>query len=78
MLAALVDTGALAKVILYSLITTLGMTIVFSFGIVGMTRYDERRRDGSAAAYGYAVLAAVCGLIVAGVLVEAIVIMAKK
>ena len=77
MIAALVDTGALAKVILYSLVTTLGMSVVFSFGIVGVTRYDERRRDGSGG-YGYLLLALICGLIVAAVVVEAIIIMAKK
>jgi hypothetical protein len=76
-LAALVDTGALAKVIAYALVITLVMTTVFSLGIVGMTRFDERRHAGSGG-YGYALLALVCGLIVAVVLIEAIVIMAKK
>jgi hypothetical protein len=77
MLAALVDTSALARVILYSLVTTLGLSIVFSFGIVGVTRYDECRRRG-AGGYGWAALALLCGLLVAAVVVEAIVIMAKK
>jgi hypothetical protein len=77
MLAALVDTEALLKVVLYSLVTTLGLTVVFSFGIVGLTRYDERRRVG-ASAYGWAVLAIVCGLLVAAVVVEAIIVMANK
>ena len=77
MLAALVDAGALAKVILYAVVTTLGLSIVFSFAIVGVTRYDERRRLGGGG-YGWAALALVCGLIVAAVVVEAIVIMAKK
>ncbi len=76
-LAALVNTSALLKVIVYSLVITLGMTGVFSFGIVGVVRYDERRRAGGGG-LGYAALALVCALIVAAVLVEAIVIMAKK
>ena len=77
MLAALVDTGALAKVIAYALVITVGLSAVFSFGIVGMTRFDERRQQGGGG-YGYALLALVCGLIVVAVLVEAIVIMASK
>jgi hypothetical protein len=75
--AALIDTGALAKVVLYSLVVTVALTAVFSFGIVGVTRFDERRHQGSGG-YGYALLALVCGLIVTAVLVGAIVIMTKK
>lgn len=78
MLAALVDTHALLKVIVYALVTTVGLSLVFSLGIVGVTRYDERRQSGSGGGAGYALLALVSGLIVAAVLVEAIVIMAKK
>jgi len=77
MLAALVDTGVLAKVIVYAFVITVGMSAVFSFGIVGMTRFDERRQQGGSG-YGYALLALVCGLIVVAVVVEAIVIMARK
>jgi hypothetical protein len=77
MLATIVDWAALGKVILYSFVATLGLTTVFSFGIVGMARFDERRRTGSGA-YAYLALALVCGLIVTAVLIEAIVIMTKK
>ena len=78
MLAAIVDTQALLKVILYSLVTTVGLSIVFSLGIVGVTRFDEHRRSGGVRAYGYAVLAGLCGLLVAAVSVEAIIVMAQK
>jgi len=77
MLATVVDWAALGKVILYSFVATLGVTTVFSFGIVGMTRYDERRRTG-AGGNAYLALALVCGLIVTAVVVEAIIIMTKK
>jgi hypothetical protein len=77
MLATLVDWGALGKVVLYSSVAAVGVTGVFSFGIVGLTRFDERRRDGGGGA-GYAALALVCGLIVTAVVIEAIVIMTKK
>ena len=77
-LATLIDWGALGKVVLYSFIAAVGVTIVFSFGIVGLARFDERRRHGGAAALGYAGLALACGLIVAAVVVEAIIVMTSK
>ena len=77
-LATLVDWGALGKVVLYSFVAAIGVTTVFSVGIVGLTRFDERRRSGGGGRVAYAVLAAVCALIVAAVVVEAIVIMTKK
>ena len=77
MLAALVDANALVKVVVYSVVAAVGVTTVFSFAIVGMTRYDDRRHAGRSG-IGYAILAGVCALIVAGVVVEAIVIMARK
>lgn len=76
-LATLVDWSALGKVVLYSLVTGVGVTAVFSVGIVGLTRFDEGRRRGGGAV-GYAVLASICGLIVLAVVVEAIVIMTNK
>jgi hypothetical protein len=79
LLGTVVDWGALGKVVLYSFIAAVGITTVFSVGIVGMVRFDDRRRSGGGGGgIAYAVLAAVCALIVAGVVVEAIVIMAKK
>jgi hypothetical protein len=75
--AMLVDWNALGKVVLYSAVTGVGITAVFSVAIVGLTRYDERRRAGSGG-FGYALLAAVSALIVAAVAVEAIIIMAEK
>lgn len=77
MLATLVDWNALGKVVLYSLFGTVGLTAVFSLGIVGLTRFDERRRVG-AHRIGYAALALVSALIVTAVVVEAIIIMTKK
>jgi hypothetical protein len=76
-LASVVDWGALGKVILYAFVAAVSVTAVFSFGIVGMVRYDDRRRTGGGGA-GYLVLALACALIVAAVVIEAVVIMAKK
>jgi hypothetical protein len=79
MLAALIDTHTLGKVILYSFVASVGGTAVFSFGIVGLARFDEVRRDGRrGSAAAYAALAAVCALIIVAVIVEAIVVMTRK
>jgi multisubunit Na+/H+ antiporter MnhG subunit len=77
--ATVVDWGALGKVVLYSLVAAVGASTVFSFAIVGVVRFDDCRRGARAGSgVGWAALALICGLIVAAVLVEAIVIMAKK
>ena len=79
MLAALVDTNALWRVVVYSLVAGVGLTAVFSFAIVGVTRFDDIRRGSrSGSAVAYAVLALVAVLIVLGAVVEAIVVMTKK
>lgn len=78
-LATLVDWSALGKVVLYSLVAAVGMTTVFSFGILGIVRFDDCRRGGrSGSGVGYAALAGVAALLVVAVLIEAIIIMAKK
>ena len=78
-LAAIVDTHALARVILYALVAGVGVTGVFSFGLVGLTRFDEvRRGNRSGHAVPWAALAAIAALVVVAVVVEAIVIMARK
>jgi hypothetical protein len=77
MLATLVDWSALGKVVLYSFVAAVGVTTALSLAIVGVTRYDERRRVGGGGT-GYAALALVCWVIVAAIVVEAIIIMARK
>lgn len=76
-LAALVDAEALLDVFIVSLVGAAGLTAVFSFGIVGVTRFDERRRGGGAK-IGYALLAIVCALIVTGAIVQGIIVMTSK
>jgi hypothetical protein len=78
-LAALIDTGALWRVVVYSLVAGVGVTFVFSLAIVGIARFDEHRRSGhGAAAFGYAALALIAALVVIGAVVEAIVVMTSK
>jgi hypothetical protein len=78
-LAAIVDTHALVRVVIYALVAGVGVTGVFSFGIVGLTRFDEiRRGQRSGRAFAYAALAALATLIVLGAVTEAIVVMVRK
>ena len=77
-LAVVVDFKALGEVFLVSLIAAVGVTTVFSVGIVGITRFDERRRSGGGSKIGYGLLAAVCALIVAAAVVQGIIVMTSK
>jgi hypothetical protein len=46
MIATIVDTGALAKMIYASLLAGVGVAAVFSLTIYGVTRSTEKRRAG--------------------------------
>ena len=77
--ATLVDWSALGKVVLYSFIAAVGVSTVFSFGIVGLVRFDDCRRGArSGTGIGWAALAALAGLVVAAAIVEAIIVMTSK
>jgi hypothetical protein len=79
MLATVVDWNALGQVVLYSFVAAVGLSTVFSFGIVGLVRYDDCRRGArSGSGIGWVALAVLCGLIVAAAVVEAIVLMTSK
>ena len=45
LLATIVDTTALGKVIVGSLVMGIGVTIAFSLAILGSTRFADMRRD---------------------------------
>jgi hypothetical protein len=78
-LATLVDTDALLKVAFYALAGGLGLTVVFSFGIVGVAKADDLRREGkSQAAAAYIALAVVSAILVVAGVVQAIIIMTSK
>jgi len=79
MLAAIVETSKLGKVVLYSLITGVGISVVFSLGVssaAGLIDALRERRTGAVIAWG--VVAGICGAVALGAVVLGIVIMSTK
>jgi hypothetical protein len=59
MIATIVDTATLGKVILYSAAAGIGVSVVFALAVYGATRSTDMRRAGQAGiATIYAVIAA--------------------
>ena len=79
MLATLVDTAALAKVVVASLIAGVGVTVAFAFAIVGATRFTEMRQNARTVEAGaFAVLATVALVTCVAAIVVGIVVMTTK
>jgi hypothetical protein len=79
MLAAIVETGRLGRVVGYSLAAGVGVAIVFSLGVsstAGLLDALRARRTGAATLWG--TIAALCGLAALGAAVLGIVVMAQK
>jgi hypothetical protein len=74
-LASIVDTDALLESVAASLVFGVGVTIMFSLGILGATRWAEARRDdrtlaaNAAGAIAVLALAAALAAVVVGVVV---------
>jgi hypothetical protein len=69
MLAALVDTDALWKIVLAALVAGVGVTAMYGQGVVALDRFERARREGRmavAVANGLlvALVAAVCAAVV--------------
>jgi hypothetical protein len=78
-IATIVDWKALLDVVLYSLAAGIGVTLAFSFAILGGTRFTTMRRDHRAVeAFGYAALAVVGLGVSATAIVLGIVVMTSK
>jgi hypothetical protein len=78
-LATVVEWGDLLQVVYVSLIAGVGITAVWSAGLVGVANFDARRRAGErGAAFAWGALAIVAGLAVAAAVVEAVIIMTTK
>ena len=79
LLGTIVDTSALAKVIVGSLVAGIGVTIAFSFAILGSTRYADMRRDERPLeATVFAAIAIVAALACVAALVFGIIVMTAK
>ena len=78
-LAALVDWDTLLKVVLWSLVATVGVTTAFALGIAGVAGLSESRRAGRGrAALGFGVLAGTAlGMCVAAVALGIVVMTSK-
>lgn len=78
-LGAIVDTGALLKVIAASLAAGVGVTAAFSLAIAGAVRFSDLRRDGRPLAAGLFALMGILALTGSlGAVALGIVVMAQK
>jgi Na+/H+-dicarboxylate symporter len=79
MIAAIVDTGPLLKVLYSSLLAGVSVAIVFSVAVLGVTRSNELRRiHRTGAATAYAVLAIVGVALSLAIVVYGVVLVAHK
>ena len=77
--STIVDWKTLGKVVVYSLVSGVGVTLAFSLAIVGAARFADMRRDGKPLEAGaYVALLAVGLAVVVAAIVLGIVVMAKK
>jgi hypothetical protein len=79
MLAAIVETTTLGKVVAYSLLTGVGLAAVFSLGVSGAAGLiDALRERRTAAVIAWGTLAGICALVTLGAIVFGIVVMSTK
>ncbi len=79
MIAAAINTHALLKMLYSSVVAGVGVAVVFSVAILGMTRSSEMRREHrTAATAAYSVLAAAGLLISAGIVIYGLILVAHK
>jgi hypothetical protein len=79
MIAAIVDTTTIGKVVLYSLLSGVGIAVIFGLGVssaAGLLEALRQRRNVAGAAWG--LLAATCVAAALGAIVLAIVVMSSK
>jgi hypothetical protein len=79
MTAATIDPGLLLKVLYTSLLAGVGVSVVFSFTILGLVRSGEMRRaHRSGAALSYSILAAAGLLATAAIVVYGLILLTQK
>lgn len=78
-LATIVDTSALLKVVVYSLVAVVGVTLAVSLAILGATRFaDMRANERTLGATAYAILTAAALAVSVGSAVVGVVVMLSK
>jgi len=79
MIATIIDTETLGKLAAASIGAGIGITLLFSVAIYGLTRLsDARRAEAGAAAVAYGVIAAIALAGCLGAIVLGIVVMTQK
>jgi len=79
MLAAIVDTGTLAKVVLYSFAAGVGIAVVFGAGVASVgSLLDALRERRMAVGVGWAALSVVCLAGALAAIVLGVVVMTAK
>ncbi|MGI9020627.1 MAG: hypothetical protein ACR2G3_07960 [Solirubrobacterales bacterium] len=79
MLAAFIDTRALAETVVAAVVSGVGITIVFSVAIYGAARFSQLGREGrTAAALFYGAVGVVSGAAFTAAIVAGIIVMTAK
>jgi hypothetical protein len=79
MMAVVINTHALVKMLYSSVVAGVGVAVVFSIAILGTTRSSEMRRaHRTAAAATYAALAAAGLLLAAAIVIYGLILVAHK
>jgi hypothetical protein len=79
MIAAIVETGKMLKVVLYSLIAGVGIAVVFGAGVSGAASLlDALREHRTVAGAAWGVLTVICLVVAAAVIVLGVVVMTTK
>lgn len=77
--AVIVDTKELLETVVYASIAGIGITLIFSLGIYGSTRFADYSRDGRRLEAGLAGLVAVLAVLATiSTLIIGIVVMTQK
>lgn len=79
MIAAAINTHALVKMLYSSVLAGVGVAVVFSVAILGMTRSSEMRREHrTGATAAYTALAAAGLLLTAGIVIYGLILVTHK
>ena len=79
MIASIVDTKELLETVVYAAIAGIGITLIFSLGIYGSTRFADYSRDGRRLEAGLSgLLAILATLATIAILIVGIIVMTQK